>query len=201
MTKGPMSAEDELCARAKALIDQGYQCADEAQLQALMRQAYQLLVPLIATEFPKALYLHACCTLRFEGLEEEAQEERYISLIQRAAQAGDARAQFRLGQMYEPDSDLEADPAASAYWFEMSALQGYAYAQWVHGLNLWTGHGRPRDEALGLDFINRAAEGRFEGAIQFLADAYSAGSQGYPKDEAQAELWRQRLKEPGLLRY
>ena len=150
---------------------------------------------------PEALYLHACSTLYLEGLDGQSHDERYIALIRQAAHGGDARAQFRMGQMHEPESELEADAAASAHWFELSAMQGYPYAQWVHGLNLWTGHGRPRDEALGLDFIRRAAEGRFEGAIEFVADAYAAGTHGYPKDEAQAEIWRRRLDEPGVMSY
>jgi TPR repeat protein len=191
----------EVCTRAEALIDQAFNSEDEVLGDALKRQAHQLLAPLVAAGFPEALYLHACCTLYLEGLEDQAQEERYITLIQRAAHGGEERAQFRMGQMHEPESELEADAAASAHWFELSAMQGYPYAQWVHGLNLRTGHGRPRDEALGLDFIRRAAEGRFEGAIQFVADAYAAGTHGYPKDEVQAEIWRRRLDEPGVMSY
>jgi TPR repeat protein len=156
---------------------------------------------LVAAGFPEALYLHACCTLSLEGLDEQAHDARYFALIRQAALGGDERAQFRMGQMHEPESELEADAEASAHWFKLSALQGYPYAQWVHGLNLWTGHGCPRDEALGLDFIRRAAEGRFAGAIQFVADAYAAGSHGYPKDEAQMEIWRRRLDEPGVMSY
>jgi uncharacterized protein len=89
------------------------------------------------------------------------------------------RAQFMLGQMYEPDNDLPADAVASASSFEKSALQGYPYAQWVHGINLLDGRSVESNEALALDFIQRAAEGRFEGAIEFVADAYAAGTHGY----------------------
>jgi TPR repeat protein len=196
-----MTTNEENCAHAEALIDQARNCSDELQYHSLMKQAHQLLVPLVAAGVPEALYLHACYTLFLEGLDDKAFEERHVALIWEAAHDGDKRAQFALGQMYEPESEMEADAAASAHWFEMSAMQGYPYAQWVHGLNHWTGHGRPRDEALGLDFIRRAAEGRFKGAIQFVADAYVAGTHGYPKDEAQAEIWRRRLDEPGVMSY
>ncbi|HJR20214.1 MAG TPA: tetratricopeptide repeat protein [Dongiaceae bacterium] len=189
------------CARAKALIDQAHDTEDDALRERLDREAHQLLAPLVAAGFPEALYLHAHSTLYLEGLDDKAFEERHIALIWGAAHAGHMRAQFRLGQMYEPDAELEANAAASAHWFKLSALQGYPYAQWVHGLNLWTGHGCPRDEVLGLEFIRKAAEGRFEGAIQFVADAYAAGTHGYPKDEAQAETWRRRLDEPGVISY
>jgi TPR repeat protein len=196
-----VTEDEENCARAEALIDQAFHTEDEQQYDSLMSQAHHLLAPLVAASVPEAMYLHACCTLYLEGLSEEEQDRRHIDLIRQSAHAGDMRAQFRLGQMYEPESKLEADAAASAYWFEMSAMQGYPYAQWVHGLNLWTGHGRTQDKALALDFIRRAAEGRFEGAIEFVADAYAAGTHGYPKDEAQAEIWRKRLDEPDVMSY
>jgi TPR repeat protein len=196
-----MTEDEQSCAAAEALIDQAFQTEDEQLYDSLMSQAHQLLAPLVAAGVPEATYLHACCTLYLEGLSEEAQDQRHINLIRQSAHAGDMRAQFRMGQMHEPESEREADAAASAHWFELSAMQGYPYAQWVHGLNLWTGHGIPRDETLGLDFIRRAAEGRFEGAIEFVADAYAAGTHGYPKDEAQAEIWRRRLDEPGVMTY
>jgi TPR repeat protein len=192
---------EQSCAAADALLDQAFQTEDEQQHDTLMGRAHQLLVPLVAAGVPEAMYLHACCTLYLEGLSEEEQDLRHIDLIRQAADGGDARAQFRMGQMHEPESELEADAAASAHWFELSAMQGYPYAQWVHGLNLWAGHGIPCDEALGLDFIRRAAEGRFEGAIRFVADAYAVGTHGYPKDEAQVEIWRRRLEEPGVMPY
>lgn len=197
-----MTEDEQSCAAAKALIDRAFESSeDEQQNGLLIRQAFQLLQPQVAAGVPEALYLHACNTLWLEGLDDKAFEERYVALIWEAAHAGHMRAQFALGQMYEPESELEAAAAASAYWFEKSAMQGYPYAQWVHGLNLWTGHGISCDEVLGLEFIRRAAEGRFEGAIQFVADAYAAGTHGYPKDEIQAEIWRRRLDEPGVMSY
>ena len=159
------------------------------------------MAPLIESGVADAKYLHAGGTIHLEHLDESARERRRINLIREAAEAGHARAQFTLGQMYEPDAEMAADPATSAYWFEKSALQGYPYAEWVHGLNLLSGSGVTRDKALGLDFIRRAAEGRFEGAIQFVAGAYATGTHGFPKDEQQAELWRRRLDEPGVIRY
>lgn len=196
-----MTTDEESCAHAEALIDQARNCSDELQYHSLMKQAHQLLVSLVTAGVPEALYLHACYTLFLDGLDDSAFEERHAALIWEAAHAGGKRAQFALGQMYEPHKELPADAVASAYWFEKSALQGYPYAQWVHGLNLLNGSGVERREALALDFIQRAAEGGFEGAIQFVGGAYAAGTHGYPKDEARAEIWRRRLDEPGVMSY
>jgi uncharacterized protein len=196
-----MTMDDStICAKAAELIKQAFECADD-RYESLLRQAYELLAPLVERGVADAQYLHAGSTINLEGRDETSQEKRRIDLVRAAAEAGHARAQFTLGQMYEPDAEFPADPATSAYWFEKSTLQGYPYAQWVHGLNLLNGNGIGRDQALALDFVRRAAEGRFEGAIQFMADAFSAGSHGYPKDEAQAETWRRRLDEPGIMHY
>jgi TPR repeat protein len=197
-----MTDDEQNCAAAKVLIDQEFESSDdEQQYGSLIRQAFQLLQPLVGAGVPEALYLHACNTLWLEGLDGKAFDQRHVALIWEAAHAGHMRAQFMLGQMYEPDNGLPADAVASAYWFEKSALQGYPYAQWVHGLNLLNGSGVERNEARALDFIRRAAEGRFEGAIEFVADAYAAGTHGYPKDESRAEIWRRRLDEPGVMSY
>jgi TPR repeat protein len=196
-----MSDDEAICAEAKALIEQACDGEHNDRYDSLMEQAYRLLLPLVDRGVADAQYLHSGSTLNLEGLDDESFEKRRIDLVRNAAEAGHARAQFTLGQMYEPDAELPADAAMSAYWFEKSALQGYPYAQWVHGLNLLNGTGLDRNEALALDFIRRAAEGRFEGAIEFVADAYAAGSHGFPNDEAAAAMWRQRLLEPGVLSY
>ena len=196
-----MKEDEAICAQAARLIEQAGECTDEDMYESLERQAYDLLTPLVERGVPGAQYLHSGSTINLERLDDESREKRRVELVMKAAEAGHARAQFTLGQMYEPDAELPADAAASASWFEKSALQGYPYAQWVHGLNLLNGNGIQRSEALALDFIRRAADGRFEGAIEFVADAYAAGSHGFPKDEAAAAMWRQRLLEPGVMSY
>jgi hypothetical protein len=196
-----VSDDETICAEAAALIERAFNGEHNDRYESLMEQAYRLLRPLADKGVASAQYLHSGSTINLEGLDEQTFTKRRVKLVEAAAEAGHAKAQFTLGQMYEPDSDLPADAVASAYWFEQSALQGYPYAQWAHGANLLNGNGIETNEGLALDFIRRAAEGRFEGAIQFVADAYAAGTHGYPKDEAQAELWCRRLGQPGVMSY
>ncbi|HET6158216.1 MAG TPA: tetratricopeptide repeat protein [Dongiaceae bacterium] len=196
-----MSRDEAICTRAAQLIEQAHDGDHADQCDSLMQQAYHLLRPLVERDVPEAQYLHAYSTINLEVSDEGDRKKRRIELVKKAAEAGHARAQFTFGQMYESDADLPADPVRAAYWFEKSALQGYPYAQWVHGLNLLNGNGVRHDEALVLDFIRRAAEGRFEGAIQFVADAYSSGTHGFTRDLVEAELWRQRLLEPDVMPY
>ena len=187
--------------QAENLIERAHRCADEDLSYSLLEQAYFLLAPLVGRGFPPALYLHACYTLALENLDDASEAKRHADLIKRAAEAGDAKAQFALGQLLEGGDGLPKDIVAAAHWFEQSARQGYAYAQWVHGLNLFSGYGIERDTALGIEFIRRAAEGRFAGAMEFIADAYAAGLHGFSKDETAAEEWRDRLLQPGVMKY
>jgi hypothetical protein len=196
MTK---SAEEKICAQAERLINRAHTSVDEREYEPLLREAYGLLLPLVSAEHPAAMFLHGCNTLSFELLDDTAFEEEYIALMQRAANLGHPKAQFVLGQMYEKGGELDADPEASATWFEKSALQGYAYAQWVHGLNLLTGVGLPRNEPLGLDFIRKAADGKFEGAIEFMIQAYENGEHGFALDAEIASDWRRRLLDPEVI--
>jgi TPR repeat protein len=77
----------------------------------------------------------------------------------------------------------------------------YAYAQWVHGLNLLNGTGIPADVELGLQFIRKAADGKFEGAIKFVADAYAQGRYDFPRDEALAQQWLAKLDSAEIIGY
>jgi TPR repeat protein len=174
---------------------------DEAIRDELMDQAYRLLVPLVARQLPAAQYLYACYFLSRECERAEDVGPRYIELIQAAAQARHPRAQFRLAQMLDRGGELEHDAERSARQFQHLAEQGDPYAQWVHGLNLLSGDGPPKDEALGLRFIERAAAGKFEGALDFLAKAHTDGSHGYPKDEKQAQYYRQRILDGDVISY
>ncbi len=66
-------------------------------------------------------------------------------------------------------------------------------------MNLLSGNGLDKDFVLGLQFIRLAAEGKFEGAIDFLADAYAEGSHGFPQDISLANQWRSRLSDPDII--
>jgi TPR repeat protein len=187
------------CAAAKQFVHRAMRISDETAREELMERAYQLLVPLVAKQLPAAQYLYACHFLSRECEREQDIERRYIELTQAAAHGGHAAAQFRLGEMFDSGGELGHDAEQSARWFRLSAEQGDCYAQWVHGLNLLSGAGLAQDQALGLKFIERAAAGKFEGALAFLAEAYATGDYGYPKDEKQAESYRHRMLEADVI--
>ncbi len=99
----------------------------------------------------------------------------------------------------ELDDTTTAEESAS--FFRKAAELGHSYSKWCHGLNLLSGRGTPRNEELGLQYIREAAEEKFEGAIQFMSQAYASGTYGYPKNEALAASWWSRLKDRAVIRY
>ena len=53
--------------------------------------------------------------------------------LYKAAEQGDAEAQFALGQMYEKGVDGGGDDAEAAHWYFMAAEQGHAVVQpWLY---------------------------------------------------------------------
>jgi TPR repeat protein len=109
-----------------------------------LRDARKLLKSLVEKNIAEAQYLAASFALADEFTSDADFNKWRYNLIHQAAESGHARAQFVLGQAYGQYGDLEHDPEKSAYWFSLSAEQGYPPAQWEHGLNLFV-----KDEALG----------------------------------------------------
>ena len=173
------------CARERAAEAWGNQ-----EPWPLLVEVRAMLAPLVERGMPEALFESSCFALPDEFPPGAAFDDWRCALLQRSAEAGYAPAQFELGKAYD-GGHLGSRAETSAHWFRLAAEQGYAHAQWVHGLNLLAGRGLEQDQELGYSWIIRAAEGRFVGAMEFLADAYATGSHGFPRDEAQARQWRE----------
>jgi TPR repeat protein len=81
-----------------------------------------------------------------------------LESVRRAAQAGDAEAQFALGWEYTKGEHVEADHREAVAWLRRAAQQGHRNATTLlaHKLELGEGVERDLDEALRL--YRRAAE-------------------------------------------
>ena len=64
---------------------------------------------------------------------------------QRAAEQGDAGAQFNLGVIYENGEGVARDDKTAAQWYKLAAEQGNADAQYNLGLMYLWGRGIPKD--------------------------------------------------------
>ncbi len=75
--------------------------------------------------------------------------------FRRAAEQGDARAQFDLGVMYNIGKGVPHDDAAAA-WSRKAAEQGHGFAQHSVGLMYFNGRGVPRDYVQAHMWLNLA---------------------------------------------
>lgn len=62
-----------------------------------------------------------------------------------AAQQGDAKAQYNLGQIYRNGLGIPRDNAEAVKWYRLAAQQGHAKAQNNLGMMYYSGQGVPRD--------------------------------------------------------
>ena len=74
----------------------------------------------------------------------------------KAANQGNAKAQFNLGMMYAAGTGILQDGVKAAYWFRKAAKQGNAKAQYQLGLMYASGKGIPRDDIQAYVWLNHA---------------------------------------------
>ena len=73
------------------------------------------------------------------------------------AVAGDADAQFNLGQAYKLGRGVPVDPALAESWFRKAALQGHPQAEDNYGLALFQEGKQERSRCRGSKSRSRAA--------------------------------------------
>lgn len=105
------------------------------------------------------------------------------SWYQRAAEAGDRDASWRLGRLLRQDGDQ----AGAMRWTRSAAEAGQADAMFALG-NAYAdgGEGVTQDAAQALAWYRGAAAQNQPEALQALGLAYSRGDLGLPRDEQQA---------------
>ena len=74
------------------------------------------------------------------------------------AEAGDARAQFKLGQMYDFGKGVPQDYVEAAKWYSKGAEQGNVQALFNLGWIYENGEGVPKDMAEATKWYRKAAE-------------------------------------------
>jgi TPR repeat protein len=113
-----------------------------------------------------------------------------LRLWQPLAQAGDARAQFWLGAMYDLGRGVPQDHALAASWYRYAAEQGLPSAQHNLAHMYEMGHGLPADYAMSaaVAWYRRAADQGYSAAQLNLGALYTEG-RGVRRDYVQAYKW------------
>ena len=112
------------------------------------------------------------------------------------ANAGDAEAQYQLGNAYNYGHKVRRDYSQALIWYRKGAEQGNADAEFQLGGLYHFGHGVPQDEALAFDWTMKAAEQGHMDAEFFISTCYGEGW-GVAKDDAQEMAWLRKGAEQG----
>jgi hypothetical protein len=116
---------------------------------------------------------------------------RPLERLLRAAEQGDAAAQFRLGAQYESGDGVHQDASQAAEWYRRSAEQGVAGAQYCLAWLYLRGAGVPQDPATASRWLQAAAEQGLSEAQEALSRLYRRG-EGVPRDLVKAQHWMER---------
>jgi len=109
-------------------------------------------------------------------------------VFQALADAGDARAQFMMGTIYEQGLGTPKDLAAAAAWYRRAADGGNASAQYNLGVFYQFGKGVAKDPAEAARRLHMAAEQGHGRAQNNLSTFYFTGV-GVARDVAEAWKW------------
>jgi TPR repeat protein len=104
------------------------------------------------------------------------------------AQAGDAAAQFDLGQAYEDGKGVSQDDDAAATWYRKAADQGNAKAENALGVLYSLGRGVPRNKEEAFRWYKKAARQGLPEADYNVAISYYNGD-GIGSDLNRAYAW------------
>lgn len=120
-----------------------------------------------------------------------------LDALIRAAERGDAKAQYLYGLRFTEGDGVPQDDVKAAEWIEKAATQGLPIAQYRMGVLFERGKGVSRDLGVAMEWYERAARAGNRKAMHNLAVIYADGSSGQP-DYAQAARWFQSGAELGL---
>ena len=125
-----------------------------------------------------------------------ASGEFYPLAARKAAEQGDANAQFNLGNAYYFGRGVPQDFAQAVLWYRKAAEQGVQNAELNLGNAYRTGQGVPQDYATAVVWYRKAAEKGDAEAQNNLGVSYYYGK-GVVTDYAQADEWYRKAAEEG----
>lgn len=119
----------------------------------------------------------------------ERDTERGVELFRPLAEAGHARAQWRLGWAYEMGSGVERDAETAYRLYTDSAAQGFIHAKQTLGKLYIDGRGTAPDFDRAYDLLREAAEADVVRAMTDLARLYQDPDRGPVYDPSRAVHW------------
>ena len=106
----------------------------------------------------------------------------------RAAERGDASAQFKLALRYDVGLGVPQNYAESVKWLRKAADQDFVKAQYNLGCMYDNGQGISQNHAEAAKWFRKAAEHGYASAQKNLGAKYGRG-QGVPQNNIEAYVW------------
>jgi TPR repeat protein len=114
-----------------------------------------------------------------------------------AADQGYAKAQYKLGLIYQSDKWFDRkNNIEAAKWYDLAAQQGYAKAQFNLGDMYLKGEGVPQNDVQAAKWYRLASDQGYAEAQWNLGVMYDNG-RGVPKDYVQAVKWYRLAADQG----
>jgi uncharacterized protein len=147
-------------------------------------------------QFTFVLLLAICCltaparadvqagTDAYDRGDYETAEKEY----RRAAEEGNARAQFNLGVLYAKGHGVSQDDEQARQWYEKAAAQEYASAQVNLGNMYLIGQGVPKNYEMALFWFRRAVGQGHGVGLSNLGFMYANG-RGVSQNFVEAHKW------------
>ncbi|MDM8214852.1 tetratricopeptide repeat protein [Desulfovibrio piger] len=158
---------------------------------------------------------------RCDTVENDADSmEQAVDTIKKAAEQGDASAQYKLGVLYIQGVGMMQNSARACYWYRKAAEQGQTEAQYMLGLMFSKGEGVPQDFVQARQWWEKAAAKEAEtgdtnvilsanGSFYFnlyvngmaeysLGELYSKGL-GVSQDDDKARQWWEKAAAKGFI--
>jgi len=121
---------------------------------------------------------------------------QHIAELRAEAEAGNAKKQWELGELYAWGGGVTQDQAQALKWWTRAAAQGDPWAHVCLGSAYLYGDGVDASDALAAVFYRVAAKAGDPLAQCCLGDLYREG-RGVPQDSRQAEVWYRRAAAQG----
>ena len=122
-----------------------------------------------------------------------------VAAVRKAAEKGDAQAQYDLGSMYAKGVGVAKDAQQAVVWYRKAADQGVAPAQYNVGFMYESGYGVPHDAQQAVLWYRKAADQGLARAQYRLGATYARGL-GVAKDAQEALVWYRKAADQGFAR-
>jgi TPR repeat protein len=119
-----------------------------------------------------------------------------LALLQKAADAGNADAMNRLGDLYYGGHGVAQDYAKARGWYQKAAEASNADAMYNLGRIYQKGHGVAQDYAQAREWYKKAADAGSAAGMRALSVMYENGL-GVARDYDQARAWNQKAANAG----